>query len=204
MQRMRMTRPAKLSLRHICLIGLLIAGCGSESSLTPMFPTSESLPRPDRVIVEEFAISPDPLSSTAPPVKQSAEELKVGGALAKKLAENLVAELRRRKIEAYRMGETAAPGDVTVSIKGQFLRARPTSDTKIVGFESGSGVIRTHLYIFQGGGLRVNLVAEGDTETRTEIKPGVAESTLDAGARQVAVQIADRIADYYDQRGWLK
>ena len=194
----------------VCSLVCIFAGCGSQSTLTPVFETSEVLPRPDRVIVEEFAVTMDDLAADAVGaivVKQTAEDIRVGRAFAKALTDQLVAELRRREIDAQRASDAAPPGDNTASIKGRFVRARRASDMMPVGFDSTSGEVRTRIWILQGAQLRSRVVSEADTATKVNLtsNPGAGlDEAISSGARQTAVEVADRFFDYYKRRGWIK
>jgi len=198
------------------LAGLLLAGCGA-ATVTPAFPTSNTLARPDRVLVHDFAVTPDEsemnygvdsrTSGGTGSARQTQDDIRVGKSFAKALTDNLVAELRRRDIDAYRATEAAPPGENTASIKGRFLRASQKGENTLVGFDLGSGQVRTHIWILQGTELRLGVVAEADTVTPTDLKPGSGSmlgAAVEAGAKQTGAQVAERIVDYYKRRGWIE
>jgi uncharacterized protein DUF4410 len=198
------------NLRPLAALGLaalLISGCATDS-VTPRFPATQGLPRPDRVLVNDFAVTAadagvDPsIRSTTP---QTEAEIQVGRALAKALSKNLLSELRSRDITAFLASETSPPGETTVSIRGQFMRIDPRAGTAVVGFGfSGSGV-RTHVQVFQGAGLSLSLVGEADAVTPSGLTAGTAPgATVDADAGHIAKDVADRVINYYRQQGWIK
>ena len=195
---------AQLTIK-VYLAAFLFAGC-TETTMTPAFRTTKGLSRPDRVLVFDFAVTPEEakVERRAGGAVQSEEDVRVGKALAGALSANLVSELRSRGIEADRAGDGAVPGDKIASIRGRFLRA-DGSGSSTVGFTLRDRQLRTQVQVFQGTGLKLQLVAEGETITPSGLKPGtVGEATVDADAKRTAQVLAERIADYYRQEGWIK
>jgi len=189
------------------LAALLLSGCAT-STVTPRFPATRGLPRPDRVIVYDFAVtSADAdvdrsIRSTAP---QTEEEIQVGRALAKALSKNLLSELGSRGITAYLVSETSPPGETTASIRGQFMRINPREGTTVVGFGFGRSEVRTHIQVFRGTGLNLSLVGEADAVTPSSLKAGTAPgAAVDADAKRIAQELAERVVNYYRQEGWIK
>src|SRR5687768_5035606 len=101
---------------------LLFAGCGA-TTVTPTFRPADTLVRPDRVLVYDFAVVPDELEikggldaqvsgGTGSDV-QTQEDIQVGKAFAKALTDNLLQELRDRGIDAHRATDAAPPGPNT-------------------------------------------------------------------------------------------
>jgi len=192
---------------QLCFAVFLLAGC-AETTMTPTFRATRGLSRPDRVLVFDFAVTPEEAgaerrSGVAP---QTEEDVRVGKALTRALSANLVAELRSRGIEADRAGDGAAPGDRTASIRGRFLRSDGGGNgTTTVGFALRDGQVRTRVQLFQGTGLKMQLVGEGETVTPSGLKPGAAgDATVDADAKRTAQVLAERIAGYYREEGWIK
>ena len=208
----------QLFLRHnhgvmaaLWLAASFLVGCGG-TTVTPTFPTSSGLLRPDRVLVYDFAVTPDELdlnaSGATGSLTQSQEDIRVGRELARALASSLVSELRSRDIEAYPASDAAPPGENTASVKGRFLRTNPRDGSTVAGFALGSGQVRTQLQIYQGTGIRLRLVAEGQTSTPSNLKSGLGNdamrAAIEAEAKRTATQVADRFADYYKRQGWIK
>jgi len=186
----------------------LFAGC-AETTMTPTFRATRGLVRPDRVLVFEFAATPEEAGVDRRPgfVGQTDEEVRVGRALARSLSGHLVSELRSRGIEAEHASENAAPGETTASVRGRFLRSDRSDSTgsAVVGFALRGGQVRTRVQLFQGTGLKLQLVGEGETVTASGLKPGTTpNATIDADAKRVAQALAQRIEDYYRQEGWIK
>ena len=190
--------------------GLSVAGCATET-LKPVFPTSSSLQRPDRMLVYDFAVTPGdtlPAGTVGSQLEKSAaqtdEEIRVGRALSKALSENLVTELRSRGINALAAGQGAAPGDTTALIRGRFMRSGPGTDN-VVGFALGAREVRTRIQIFQGTGLDLRLVSEAESVTQSTLERGTtASGAVEADAKRAAQALAERVAAYYRKQGWLK
>lgn len=185
----------------------LLAGC-AETTMTPTFRAAKGLSRPDRVLVFDFAVTPEEAGAErqSGAVVQTEEDVRVGKALARALSANLVSELRSRGIEAARAADSAAPGETTASVRGKFLRTDGGDSTSnTVGFTLRDGRVRTRVQLLQGTGLKMQLVGEGDTVTPSGLKPGAAgDATVDADAQRTAQVLAERIAGYYRQEGWIK
>jgi hypothetical protein len=190
------------------LAALLFAGC-AETTLTPTFRATRGLSRPDRVLVFDFAVTPEEAGAErqSGSTVQSAVDVRVGKALARALSANLVSELRSRGIEAVRAGEAGPPGETTASVRGRFLRSGGSdgSTNVPVGFTLQSGQVRALVQLFQGTGPNLQLVGEGEIVTPSGLKPKTAtDAAVDADAKRVAQMLASRIEGYYRREGWIK
>jgi len=186
---------------------LLLAGCGG-THLTPTFPVSNNLLRPDRVVVSDFAVSPDGSEGIGAPDTQTPEDIRIGRMFAKALTDSLIEELRKRGITADREGKPVSLKPDTASIKGRFLRA---DGSLLTGFNLGADRVRAQVQILQGTGLDLSVVSEGQISTPNNLRSGIGKSddtaifpVVEADARTMANAIADRIADYYRRQGWIK
>jgi hypothetical protein len=184
-----------------CLAVLLFAGC-ADTQLTPAFRANRGLERPDRVLVFDFAVTPEEagVERRAGSAIQTDEDVRVGKALARALSANLVSDLRARGIEAARAADSGAPGETTASIRGRFLRAEGSDSASNVGFTLSGGQVRTRIQLVQGTGLKLQLIGEGETVTPSGLKPGTAaDRAVDADAKRIAQVLTERIAGYYRQ-----
>ncbi len=185
----------------------LFAGC-AETTMTPTFRATKGLPRPDRVLVFDFAVTPGEAKAErrSAAALQTEEDVRVGKALARAVSVNLVSELRGRGIEAERAADGAAPGEITASVRGEFLRTDASdSSSNTVGFTLSGGRVRTQVQVVQGTGLSLQLVGEGQIVTPSGLKGGAAgDAAVDADAKRIAQALAERIADYSRQEGWIK
>lgn len=160
----------------------------------------------------------------------SNDERRIGRAASEALASALVAKLREFKIPAERARRAAAAGPKTLVIVGRFVTLDEGNQTMrtLVGFGAGASEVRTEARAYMAG----QLVAEADTVAKSGKKPG-AGVTLGAGAvagtaataagvaagttgiseglltsvqadaRRTGEELARRIRDAYQRRGWL-
>jgi hypothetical protein len=175
--------------------------------VTPTIRAAEGLPAPDRMLVYDFSVTPSDLEvkeSLDPQAAggtgseaQSEEDIRTGKAFAKSLTDSLLEELRRGGIDAYRASESGSPGLNTASIQGRFLRTSQKDGSTLVGFGRGGGEVRARMQIFQGTGYNLRLVAEADITTPLD-------AAITTDAKKTAVQVANRIVEYYRREGWIK
>lgn len=201
-RRIRMTSP----FGWLCLV--LVAGCATPS-ITPTVRVPAGLPKPDRVLVHDFEVAPaegalnyeiaPPIAEDKPEVARTEEEMRVGKATAKILADSLVADLRSRGIDARRAGEAAPPEMNTLSIRGRFLWR-----------EKDAGIMRARIWFYQGTGVNSRLVAQADADIPSDSKRGAAVvgsgayvAAQEGDAKRMAKVLADRVAGYYREQGWI-
>jgi hypothetical protein len=188
---------------------LLFAGCAT-ATVTPTVRAPAGLPRPDRVLVHDFEVAnadSELNEDLAPPVARGTgakarteEEIRVGRAGAKVLTASLVDELRSRGIDAQRASEAAPPEMNTLSIRGRFLWR-----------DKDDGTMRARIWYYQGSGVNSRLVAQVDADIPSESKRGAAAvgssayaGAQEADAKRMAKELAERVAGYYREQGWIK
>jgi len=216
----------------------ILGGCPS-ASVTPTRTTAGPLPKPDMIVVYDFAVTSAEVQLDRGVMQKalrnsssravSEEENQVGHMIANKLSEDLVAEFRKAGIAAVRAGRQVMTSGTTVHLMGQFVTIDEGNQTARIwiGFGMGGTELRTRIQLVQGG----DLVAEGETATKSSLKPGMlvsaglaagAESavplvvggtahtvsetvrgTLEADAARTAEQVAKRVKKAYQDRGWL-
>ena len=225
------------------LIPLLLAGCAT-ATVTPAWQPTGALPRPAFVLVYDFAVTPDEIELDRGvgatlvrlnnPTMPAEEKLRVGRALARVLSAHLATELRLRGIKARRASGNNFAEETTASIKGQVLRVDEGNGTlrTVLGFGFGGTELRTHAQFFHGADGDTQLVAEADTATKTDLKPGIPSmigvgwaagsilggavaaglttlpsetfyATVEADAKRTAAKLAAWVAEYYSQQGWI-
>jgi Domain of unknown function (DUF4410) len=188
---------------------LLVTGCATTPTVTPTVRAPAGLPRPDRVLVNDFEVAnadSDLSEDLVPPVARGTggaprteEEMRVGRAAAQVLAGSLIEELKSRGIDAQRASTAPPPEMNTLSIRGRFLWR-----------EKDAGTMRARIWFYQGSGVNSRIVAQADADVRSDAKPGgkVGDSAYAAAqaadARRMARELADRVARYYQEQGWLK
>ena len=179
------------------------------ATVTPTVRAPAGLPRPDRVLVNDFEVAnadSDLSEDLVPPVARGTggaarteEEMRAGRAAAKVLTDSLIQELRSRGIEAQRASE-AAPAELnTLSIRGRFLWR-----------DKDAGAMRARIWYYQGSGVNSRLVAQVDADIPSESKSGAKvgnsayTAAQEADARRMAREVAERVARYYREQGWIK
>lgn len=166
----------------------VLAGCAS-ATVNPIKRATGPLPRPDMVIVQNFAVTSAEVKLDqgwmAKAMRDSdsravsEEENKVGHMVAEKLTQYLVEELRNEGIEATPAGSAVKPSKATLILSGQFITIDKGNQTKRVwiGFGMGGSELCTRMQMWQGG----EMIAEALTETTSSLKPGMLTS-LGVGA----------------------
>ena len=168
----------------------LLAGCTQGSSRIET--GNAMLPRPQVVVVQDFAVAPgevqlDPgLSGTidetlgaARGTPPSAQSTKVGRQVADALAEKLVVEIRDLGLKAQR-GQGLPPGVGTgLVIRGQFVAIDEGNRTERVtlGLGAGRSDVRVRTQVFEvtpAGGSR--LADEIEVDAKSGLQPGMAET----------------------------
>jgi hypothetical protein len=193
----------------LSLLGLLcvlsVAGC-TTTTIEPTVRPLAGLPKPDRLLVHDFEVTPANAERNwdiVPQILQSAgaagqtkKELQIGGTAVKAFADSLIQELRSRGLGVQRASEADPPEINTFSIRGRFLWL-------------GQAVrgMRARVWFYQGTGSNLRLVAESDAAIRRDLQFGSAakEAALvaeEADARLIARELAERIAGYYREQGW--
>jgi hypothetical protein len=168
----------------------LLAGCAP----TNVQQTSENtgqLPRPDRILVYDFAVSPDevrldeglgeelrqryePYLNGSP---RTAQELKIGHTVAYVVADELVKKIQSDGLWAERaMGYPTYRGN-TLLIKGQFLTINEgnRAERVVIGFGAGRTDVQANVQVYEmtAEGEQAVETLEGNAESGA--KPGMAE-----------------------------
>ena len=179
-------------MKDLVLFGLvlvILGGCAT-AKVDQTKKTTDPLPRPDMVIVNDFSVTSAEVKLDQGMMAKvmrdsdsrsvSEEENKVGHMVAKKLSESLVEELREVGIEATRASSQVRPSSTTLMLTGQFITIDEGNQTARVwvGFGMGGSELRTRIQAIQGG----QLIAEAETKARSNLKPGMLASLGAAGA----------------------
>ena len=87
----------------------------------------------------------------------------------------------------------------TLSIRGRFLWR-----------DKDAGTMRARIWYYQGSGVNSRLVAQADADIPSESKRGAKvgnsayTAAQEADARRMARELAERVARYYREQGWIK
>jgi Domain of unknown function (DUF4410) len=172
----------------------LLAACTSSQS--QMETGGEMLPRPQVVIVDTFAASPDEVKlyegipsivedalkgGNAP--SRSQQELEVGQKVADAIAHNLVTEIQDMGLSAQR-GSAVPPGmEPALLITGQLVSIDEgnRAERVVIGFGAGRSDVRVHVQVYEVTHAGRELVDQIEVDGESGLTPGMAE-TMGAGA----------------------
>jgi hypothetical protein len=109
---------------------VILGGCAT-ATVSPTKKTSGPLPRPDMVIVNDFAVTSAEVKLDQGMMAKvmrdsdsrslSEEEDRIGHMVADKLSESLAEELRKVGVEAARAGSQVKASETTLMLTGQFI-----------------------------------------------------------------------------------
>ncbi|HBZ68811.1 MAG TPA: hypothetical protein DEP35_03290 [Deltaproteobacteria bacterium] len=172
---------------------IVLGGCApTNANLT--YEHSGPLPRPERVLVYEFAVSPDEVQldrglgadaeRMAQGTPRTEAELEIGRHAARALANELVKRINSMGLPAERAwGAPGRWGD-SLLIEGQFISINQGNRTErtVIGLGTGASDVQTRVQVYETRRhARLERVADFTTEARSCFKPGMAE-TMGAGA----------------------
>jgi len=145
---------------------ILVAGCASTQVTARQPYAGEKIPRPDRIIVHDFAATPTdiPAGSLAAghyaeqSTRLTAEEIEVGRKLGAQVAKELVTDLQGMGLSAVQAAGQPAPRVGDIVIIGYFESIDTGSAVKrlVLGFGSGTAELQTMVegYLMTDKGLR--------------------------------------------------
>jgi hypothetical protein len=171
------------------IIGLLAVGVIISCAPTQVKTVSEyggKLSRPDRILVYDFAASPDDVDTSkgviadiehlvkkAPRTK---EEKAVGRHVANALSKALVKEIQNFGLPAERAAGTPSSSGNMLEIEGQFLSIDEGNRTErvIIGFGLGRTDVKTNVQLYDVTAQGRRAVEKFTTDAKSGRKPGMA------------------------------
>jgi hypothetical protein len=173
----------------IALLAFALLPVACTAAVTTEQPAPQGLPRPDIVIVHDFA------DGRADAVDRT---------LADSLARQLVDELKGRGIVAYRAATAPEPTLRTITIEGRFVDFR----------EEGRPRKKAHIRFSSGTLERPRLLQQAETAFSDSFDPArlIAEDgadreelrhEFDGETAKMAGDIGSRMETYYRRQGWL-
>lgn len=163
---------------------LILAGAGCTQTQSDYRYAGTGLPRPDLIVVHDFAVAPDEVRLRYGLVarveedfeteRRSQQEQAVGQQVATALAESLVAEIRDLGLPAERASTATASGDV-VAVDGQFVSIDQGDRTRrmIIGFGAGRSQVIVNVQVYDEAGERQQLLDEFQVDADSGRKPGM-------------------------------
>jgi len=180
--------PNRIHVFAALLLGGFVAACGQTGIRRAALVPDTNLPRPNRILVLDFAVSESEVKEyqgimrQQPNIKDASERERL---LAKEvkdaLAEQVVDGLRPLGFVVERVGrETKATGS-DLLIDGQFLTVNEGNPLQrlVVGFGNGASTVDSQVQVYQGQEARKLL--EFTTQSNSGNMPGAA-TTLGVGA----------------------
>jgi Domain of unknown function (DUF4410) len=168
------------------LAAAMLTGCAS-TEITTDDVSWKAEPKPDQLIVFDFAASPDEVKldhGLIADVRElvnreprTVQEKKIGHSVADALAEALVADLRKAGLPAVRAVHVVEPGVRPLQVKGQILSVDEGNRTRrvIVGLGVGRSTVETRVQLYEAIRGRAQLLEQMTATTRSGRKPGMAE-----------------------------
>ena len=170
---------------------LLLAGCTSVS-VDREVGAMEQLPPPDRVLVYNFAVTPQEvqLDAVGSAITQTfdgtadlQQEQQVGHAVANALAKRLVSDIQNMGLYAERAAGPVPPTGIDVLILGQLVSIDEgnAAERMVIGLGAGRSDVQAHVQVYQSAsGRRISIETMSGT-AKSSLMPGAAE-TMGVGA----------------------
>ena len=176
-----------------CLfVVILIAGCASSEVSDRQRLVTERLPRPDHILVYDFAATPDDVPgdsalaghSAVRRTPQTAEHIATGRRVGAEIAKQLVAEIRSMGMPAERGSRQTTPQINDIVIRGYLLSVDEGSAAKrmTIGFGSGKSRLSVAVEGYQMTARGLRKLGSGKVDSGGGKKPG--------GAVPLAVALA--------------
>lgn len=175
------------------MLPLAIACAPTSVRSTGTAPAAHPLPRPERVVVYDFAVTPADIKLNSGPAarllrrlgkdSESDERTKLGREVAQKFSEELVKEIAELGLPAERASHAPSLPDKTLAVDGQFVSIDEGNRARrlVLGFGAGGTEVTAHVQVYMGTPDGSVLVEEFETKAESSKKPGV-PVTMGAGA----------------------
>ena len=172
----------------LVLVPLALSGC-APTQVTVLNETPMKLPRPDRILVYNFAVSPDEikldrgisnqLEAHIQKTPRTAEEKAVGRGVADSVAKHLVQHIQSLGFSAERAVGTPPEAGNILEVEGQFISIDEGNRTErvIIGLGAGRRDVKTYVQSYDARGGKRTLVAQFQVDAKSGEKPGMVEMT---------------------------
>jgi hypothetical protein len=179
----------------VFLVTAMAAGC-APTNVQQQSTTLTRLPRPDLILVYDFAVSPDEVKLDTglsaelmqkyeqyKGASRSAQEIKVGHKVADAVATELVKNIRRFGLMAERAFGYPQVGGKVLMVKGQFVSIDEGNRTErvTIGLGAGRTSVEANVQMYELTPTGLQKVEALRVEAKSGFKPGMAE-TMGAGA----------------------
>jgi len=209
------TRIAHRTVKWFTLV--LLAGCApTDVDTIHEYSGKSPLPRPDRVLIYDFAVSANDvklnsaigarLAHLTTGAQESEEQIKVGRAVARALSESLVNELDQLGLVVEHASHGTIPTARTLMIHGQFLTIDEGNRLRrmVIGLGVGGTDLRTKVQVYQGTEAAPLLLQEFEVNAESSRKPGMGPmvgvgAAATSAASAAAVSSGVGVATEFDQ-----
>lgn len=161
---------------------ILLAGCASTKVTNRQVLVTGHLPRPDQILVYDFAATPADVPSSSdyanpnyrPPLPQSSEEIAAGRQAGAQVAAALVEQIRDMGLPAMQVSPRAKPHLNDIVIRGYFISVDEGSAAKrvAIGFGSGSSKLVTAVEGYQMTAQGLRKLGSGTIDAEGAKSPG--------------------------------
>ena len=170
---------------------LMLSACTSVT-VDPEVGAVEQLPPPDRVLVYNFAVTPQEvqldavgsaITQTFDGTADSQQEQQVGHAVADALAKRLVSNIQNMGLNAERASGPVQPTGTDVLILGQLVSIDQGSEAErvVIGLGAGRSDVEARVQVYEStAGKRIPIETMEGT-AKSSLMPGAAE-TMGVGA----------------------
>ena len=178
-------RRRKLATVVPCLFALaVLAGCASTEVTSRQRLVNERLPKPNQILVYDFAASPADVPAdsafasqgSAPATPPTDEEIAVGRQLGVQIAADLVAAIREMGLPAAQVSSGATPQVNDIVIRGYLASIEPGSAAKrmTIGFGAGGSELTTAVEGYQMTANGLRKLGSGTVGAKGSKGPGAA------------------------------
>ena len=159
-----------------------LAGCASTKVTSRQAYDGAQLPRPDRILVEDFGATPSEVppnsdlgAAAAGAEPQTPEDVELGRKLGAAVARQLALDLQNMGLPAVQAAGQAPPQPNDIVIKGNFYGVEQGSTGKrvLLGFGSGAAELRTAVEAYQMTPDGLRHLAGGTTDSGGNKTPGM-------------------------------
>ncbi len=183
--------PSRSRFVFAAALALLVAACTSVE-VTPEAGALEQLRRPDRVLVYNFAVTPQEIqldavgsaiTNTFDGTADSVQEQQVGHAVADALAKHLVSSINGMGLNAVRASGPAPSAGTDLLIMGQLVSIDEGSaaERMIIGLGAGRSQVQAHVQVYESVAGRSIPIESMTGSAKSSLMPGAAE-TMGVGA----------------------
>jgi hypothetical protein len=212
-----MKRSGQLSIGIIGLFIFVLAGC-APTEVKVLTESVAQFPKPDRILVYRFAVSPDEITLDRGISSQierfinktprTAEEKAVGRRVADIVAKHLVQNIETLGLKAEMAeGEPPKTGNI-FEINGQFISVDEgnSAERVIVGFGAGRTEVKTYVQAYDvSGGSRL-LAGEFEVDAKSGAAPITAKFDADVesdGKRTAERIVKEALEPFFVSQKWI-